>query len=109
MVTIGYILQTYIVNTYVYDTELTIPMVVEKALYAAGVFTIVSTHATALLHFSKLHQGLSTVNESNIKLLDSMSQGVLVLSQENKQAIFCNTAAQTVLSRAVRQQSNASE
>ena len=82
---------------------------IEKVVFVVGVFMLVSIHAAVLLNFSKLHLGLSKVNESNIKLLDSMPQGVLVLSQESKEVIFCNTAAQTVLSRAVRQQSNASE
>ena len=44
---------------------------------------------------------MKTFNGENIKLLDNMHEGVLILSKENNQAMFCNKSAQKLLLRIV--------
>lgn len=44
--------------------------------------------------FSKLQNTLNQTNSENIKLLDGMHEGVLIISSESKKIMFCNKPAE---------------
>ena len=46
-----------------------------------------------ILYISELHNRMNILNESNIKLLDGMHEGLLILSKTTNLSMFCNIPA----------------
>ena len=49
--------------------------------------------AAATSYISHLHKKLATTNVENVKLLDGMHEGLLILSKEGRKTMFCNRPA----------------
>ena len=50
-----------------------------------------------ITYISQLQLRLRTFNLENIKLLDGMHEGLLILSTKNKKVMFCNKPSQKLL------------
>ena len=53
--------------------------------------------SATLIYVSKLHYKLETVNIENVKLLDGMHEGLLIISKKEMSTMFCNKPAQKIL------------
>ena len=51
----------------------------------------------AIRYVSDLHTRLATTNIENEKLLDGMHEGLLILSKNDRKAMFCNKPAQKLI------------
>ena len=60
--------------------------------------------AAGIRYIFKLQSRISQTNVENIRLLDGMHEGVLILHKHTKEIIFCNKPAQQLLSRFILQQ-----
>ena len=58
--------------------------------------------ALVLMYISSLHARMKIFNVENIKLLDGMHEGLLILSNSTARSVmFCNNPAQKLLIRAI--------
>ena len=44
---------------------------------------------------------MNSLNQSNMKLLDGMHEGLLIISRKNKEVMFCNKPSQKFLEKAL--------
>ena len=78
----------------IYMEEITVASTMIKVLYVFGIFTITSGLSMTLLYISQLHNTMKTVNIENVKLLDGMHEGLLILLKSDPQRpMFCNKTA----------------
>ena len=70
-------------------------------LIGAGFFLLVCFFAMGLFYVSKLHLQLKSYNVENIKLLDGMHEGLLILKKSNKGVMFSNKQSQKLLEGAL--------
>ena len=59
-------------------------------MHAAGLFFVITIIAMIILYISSLHDRMNINNIANIKLLDSMHEGLLIRSKSDKKVLFCN-------------------
>lgn len=56
---------------------------------------------TALIHISTLHEKMNSINQQNVRLLDGMHEGLLIISKapegSSSQALYCNEMASKLL------------
>ena len=64
-----------------------------KLYYSFGLFLMTSCIAMILLYIEQLHSKLKDTNGENVKMLDGMHEGLLILSKDTNQAVFCNKSA----------------
>lgn len=65
---------------------------VVKGALSGLIYAIVSTCFVLIaIYISKLHLNLNSKNEENVKLLDGMHEGLLILSKAQKRPLFCNS------------------
>ena len=50
-----------------------------------------------ILYVVDLHQELLTTNTENVKLLDGMHEGLLILSKTSHEVMFCNKPAKSLI------------
>ena len=81
----------------IYKGELTGLDLVGKLCNLIGLFLILCLIAMSLLHIFELQNKLRDLNVENIKLLDGMHEGLLIMSKSNKNVIFCNRPSQKLL------------
>ena len=60
--------------------------------------------ASGIRYIFQLQSRIAQTNAENIRLLDGMHEGVLILHKHTKEIIFCNKPAQQLLSRFILQQ-----
>ena len=77
-------------------------MVGIKLLYAFIIFVIAVLFAIGIIYISDLNMRLKTVNSQNVKMLDGMHEGILILSKAEQTTMFCNKSAQRLLQRAIQ-------
>ena len=78
----------------VYMEEITVVEVAMKVMYVFFVFVQTSLITIALLYISELHHKMKTFNVENVKLLDGMHEGLLILLKSDpKKPMFCNKTA----------------
>ena len=53
-------------------------------------FLVICLIAMSLVYIFQLQTKLRDLNVENIKLLDGMHEGLLILSKSNKNVMFCN-------------------
>ena len=53
--------------------------------------------STVIFYIYQLQAKITSTNEANIKLLDGMHEGVLIISKKTKEIIFFNKPAQKLL------------
>ena len=54
-----------------------------------------------IMYISMLHKRIKSNNTQNVKLLDNMHEGLLILSKTDKTTMFCNKSAQKFLTRSI--------
>ena len=75
----------------------TISVLVSHLIYSLGYIFFCTLMSATLIYISKLHNKLDTVNVENVKLLDGMHEGLLIISKKEKSTMFCNKPAQKIL------------
>ena len=63
----------------IYKQEITVAVVATKLMYVVFVFALTSLISMVLLYISELHHKMKTSNVENVKLLDGMHEGLLIL------------------------------
>lgn len=72
---------------------LTIGIVVSKVSLMFLLFVIIMAFASVFLYVSKLHSRMNVTITENMRLLDGMHEGLLIVSKEEKDIMFCNKPA----------------
>ena len=80
----------FIPQVMIYNDELTGFKIQQKILLVTGMFLLICTVAMAIVYTYELQTKLKDLNGENIKLLDGMHEGLLILSKSNKNVMFCN-------------------
>ena len=81
--------------------DVTFLMYATYFLIAIGFFLLICFLAMGLIYVSKLHLKLKGYNVENIKLLDGMHEGLLILQKSNKGVMFSNKQSQKLLEGAL--------
>ena len=87
---LNYLVWVFVPLVIIYKAELTFYAIVIKLSIAVGFFLIICLICMSLLYVFKLQTKLRDLNVENIKLLDGMHEGLLILSKSNKNVMFCN-------------------
>lgn len=96
---------TFVIKHFIYKEELTVAAITMKVVLLVGIFFVNSVLAMLLRYISQLHARMDLANTENIKLLNGMHEGLLILSQEEpNEGVFCNKSAKKLLQRAVNAQ-----
>ena len=77
-----------------------------KLVYQLSVILCMSVFGVLFLYITKLHNQMKDTVAENIKLLDGMHEGLLILRKDpktldNKKIMFCNRPAQKLLKGAI--------
>lgn len=87
----------------IYEQEMLMQVVFFKVSLVVAVFLANTFLAIVINYISKLQEIMKVTNFENIKLLDGMHEGLLILSlAEPRQALFCNKSAHKLLQRSVQ-------
>ena len=87
----------------VYNERLTFGSVIERTMLALFLFILSAMFSQMILYISTLHSKLKSFNSENIKLLDGMHEGLLILSKTQKTVMFCNKPSQKFLEAAIHE------
>ena len=87
---INYFVWSFVPVVLIFKGELTFLVVLNKFCVAIGMFITTCLIAMSLVYIFQLQTKLRDLNVENIKLLDGMHEGLLILSKENKNVMFCN-------------------
>ena len=74
-----------------------ISVLLSHLIYSLVYVVFCTLLSASLIYISKLHNKLDTVNVQNVKLLDGMHEGLLIISKREKSTMFCNKPAQKIL------------
>ena len=102
-ISITHLIVSFAVQIVVYEVEMTPSLVIVKMVYIIGVFIFNSGISMLLLYISQLHNRINKFSIQNIKLLDGMHEGLLILSKASRTPMFCNQPAVKVLTKALVQ------
>ena len=87
----------------VYVATINLSTVMLSLYWTISLTAINSILAMILIYISSLHLKMYTLNIENMKLLDGMHEGLLILSkQHQKQVMFCNKPSQKFLEKALQ-------
>ena len=99
--TLGLLIKVYIMIPVVYMEEISGNDFIHKLLINVGQFTVTTILSMIFLYISQLHANMKIVIDQNLKLLDGMHEGLLVVSKKDKDLLFCNKPAQKLLTGAI--------
>ena len=91
----------FIILPVIFNKTLTFGAIVSKVSLMFGLFAICMTLAIMLEYISGLHRRMKITNTENMRLLDGMHEGLLVVSKKDKDLLFCNKPAQKLLTGAI--------
>ena len=73
-----------------------------KIFLLVGSFFVNSLIAAIISYITQLHGRIKTSNVENIKMLDAMHEGLLILSKSpDNRMMFCNKPAQKLLMKTI--------
>jgi hypothetical protein len=55
------------------------------------------------VYIFKLHKDMHTTNTENVRLLDGMHEGLLILSKKDQEVMFCNKPAKKLIKTFLRE------
>ena len=93
----------------IYGIELSKYDILEKFLMTAWFFMLIGLFATILKYIISLHDRIFAFNTENIKLLDGMHEGLLILSSPHRKVLFSNKPSQKLLTSALNAKSSVVE
>ena len=98
-------MDAFLIKTLVESESLTMQKIVLKISQISGVFALNTLFAALLQYITTLHGRLETMNFENIRLLDGMHEGLLILNkttpEQKREVMFCNNSAQKLLNKAI--------
>ena len=77
----------------IFKHPLTFGAATTKTSFCALLFVISMIIAGLILYVSKLHGRMNVTITENMRLLDGMHEGLLIVSKEEKGIMFCNRPA----------------
>ena len=80
---------------------MTATFIAEAIMMTILVFTFMTVLAMLFRYVTTLHKRIQAYNVENIKLLDGMHEGLLILSKQNHSVMFCNKPSQKFLKAAL--------
>lgn len=87
----------YIVGLPILLNKVRVGFIVSNAFLAALYVVVTCLVAAVIFYISKLHLKLASINIENVKLLDGMHEGLLIISKRDRQTMFCNFPAQKII------------
>ena len=60
---------------------------------------VLSLLGIGVIYVKELEGSLDSTNKENVKLLDAMHEGVLIVDRSTKQVLFCNQPAEKLLTQ----------
>jgi len=72
-------------------------------------FIVTTILSMVFVYISELHTEMHTTNRENVKLLDGMHEGLLILSKSNQKVMFCNSPAEKLIKNFLRKQNEPKE
>ena len=92
---------TIIVPGVFFMQEMTMSSLILKTSFVLTAFLTNVLFASALIYISTLQKKMKSINKQNLRLLDGMHEGLLIVSkaQENssREALYCNEMASKLL------------
>ena len=92
-ISVRQLVMVFFYESYLYMVKLTVPIILLKLALVFGVFVLNSLLAIIVIYISSMHTRMKIFNLENIKLLDGMHEGLLILSKSTSASIFCNKPA----------------
>ena len=92
-ISVRYCIIALIALPLVYLKEMTFSVVLSEVSLLVGITALMSVIAMMLQYISELHWRMKLSNEDNIKMLDGMHEGLLILSKHSEKPLFCNKPA----------------
>lgn len=86
-------IQTFVIMGYIYEEEVTVVWVTMKMILLLLFLAFLMLFALSMAYISQFQTRLKTMNSSNVRMLDGMHEGVLILSKEHQSTMFCNRSA----------------
>ena len=80
----------FLPNKLIFDVEMPAVEIIMIIIAAVFLFLSMSLLAILIRYISTLHERMKTYNLANIKLLDGMHEGLLIISKSDNKVIFCN-------------------
>ena len=80
----------FLPNKLIFDVEMPAVEIIMIIIAAVFLFLSMSLLAILIRYISTLHERMKTYNLANIKLLDGMHEGLLILSKASRTPMFCN-------------------
>ena len=84
------VIWNFLLVQWIYEDEITAYDIFEKLSLTILLFLICSMLAVIVLYISSMQMRMKSYNMANIKLLDGMHEGLLILAKSNKKIMFCN-------------------
>ena len=84
------VIWNFMLVQWIYEDEVTVFDIFEKLSLTILLFLICSMLAVLVLYISSLQMRMKSFNMENIKLLDGMHEGLLILTKSDKKIMFCN-------------------
>ena len=85
-----YLLYTILVVNWIHLVEMTFYQVLSQIFMSLLVTANFALIAAGIIYVKDLQNTLDSTNQENVKLLDAMHEGVLILNKNNKTVLFCN-------------------
>ena len=94
-------MRTIIVPGIFFMQEMTLSSLVLKTSFVLTAFLTNVLFASALIYISTLHEKVNSINQQNLRLLDGMHEGLLIISKaqesSSSEALYCNEMAAKLL------------
>ena len=84
----------FIINPIIFYQTLTFGTIISKVSLTVALFALCMTLAIMLEYIGGLHRRMKIKNTENVRLLDGMHEGLLIVSKTQKDIMFCNKPAQ---------------
>ena len=96
--TLVHFVDAFVIKSLVETKSLTLQSIVLKISQIIGVFALNTLFAALIQYITTLHDRLKTMNFENIRLLDGMHEGLLILTKTKSthmknELMFCNNSA----------------
>ena len=84
---------------FLYGQEITVFMLLGKIAVVMQYYLAVNAFALLITYIQDIHRRLTSTNEDNIKLLNGMHEGLLILSknEQSPRVMFCNTPVKRII------------
>ena len=92
----------YLITGFIYQEKVTVTWFFVKLVFIILIFCASTLLSIFIVYISQFHTRMKTVNLSNVKMLDGMHEGLLILSKQDQITMLCNKSARKLFTRAIQ-------